>query len=119
MGKSGSKQQEKKVQTQKSEVPRDNQKNDLVHRRTKKQKNHVPWDKTLQGADEDGVGESRLGEPVPIYPTRPGERLIEGANNTAILLGRDGSPVTGLSFQSNQKLAITLRDTPNICAPAP
>ena len=109
---------EQKVEVKQSEAPRPNEQKN-VHRRTKKQKNHVPWGQTLSGIDLDGKGDLELSEPVPIYPTRKGERLIEGANNTAIVLGRDRSPTNEFDFsKSSQERSYTSGYSEYMCAGA-
>jgi len=74
-----------------------------VHQRTEKQKNHVPWSVGLLGLGSklDGVGDTELEEPNPEYFKRPGEKIIQGMNNTAILLGRDRSPTNRQVFSKN------------------
>lgn len=56
-----------------------------------KPKNHVPWTKSFLGLGEDldGTGEKELDEPVPEFFQRPGDEVIQGSNNTLIVLGRD------------------------------
>lgn len=99
---------EQKVFSKKAQTPREDN-NKKVHRRTKKQKNHVPWTKAFQtgvgqtedGPVLDGKGDFRLDEPVPTYPLRKGEKIIEGENNTAIVLGRDRSPTNRFVFSKS------------------
>lgn len=44
-----------------------------------------------------GIGGDSIDEPVPIYLSTPSEKLIEGTNNTTIVMGRDrtGNRMTG------------------------
>jgi len=74
-----------------------------VHLRSEKQKNHVPWSVGLLGLGSklDGVGDVELEEPNPEYFTRPGEKIIQGMNNTAIVLGRDRAPTNRQVFSKN------------------
>ena len=72
-----------------------------THQRSQKQKNHVPWPENAFGTKYDGIGDASLHEPVPKFFLRPGERIIEGENNTAIVLGRDRSPTNQEIFSKN------------------
>lgn len=101
---SGKNQQgEQKVEVKKSNAPRPNEQK-RVHLRSKKQKNHVPWKVShINGSLLDGTGDFQLEEPVPIYPIRKGEKIIEGANNTAIVLGRDRSPTNQFGFSKSSE----------------
>ena len=71
---------------------KDRRPNKKLHQRSKKQKNHVPWGTTFFGDNLDGTGDKELEEPVPEYFSRPGDRVIQGKNNTCIVLGRDRAP---------------------------
>lgn len=55
-------------------------------------RNHVPWQKYRERIDLDGIGDIELKEPNPEIFKRPGDKVIQGKNNTAIVLGRDHSP---------------------------
>lgn len=55
-------------------------------------RNHVPWQKYRERIELDGVGDIELKEPNPEIFKRPGDKVIQGKNNTAIVLGRDHSP---------------------------
>ena len=74
-----------------------------VHQRSEKQKNHVPWSVGLLGlgSNLDGIGDTELEEPNPEYFKRPGEKIIQGMNNAAIVLGRDRSPTNRQVFSKN------------------
>lgn len=56
-------------------------------------KNHIPWQKYREKIDLNGVGDIELKEPNPEIFKRPGDEVIQGKNNTSIVLGRDHSPV--------------------------
>ena len=71
------------------------------HQRSVQQKNHAPWGKTALGQDLDGTGDKELDEPVPEYFSRPGEKVISGPNNAAIVLGRDRGPANRNFFSKN------------------
>tara|TARA_Y100000114_G_C11762878_1_gene330916 strand:+ start:816 stop:2294 length:1479 start_codon:yes stop_codon:yes gene_type:complete len=66
-------------------------------------KNHVDYMFSLDGKGVrlDGTGENILKEPIPKYFERPGDELYEGANNTAICLGRDIAPQNSQIFSKN------------------
>lgn len=91
------------LQILKKEQGRPRPQSTKVHQRTEKQKNHVPWSVGLLGLGSklDGVGDTELEEPNPEYFKRPGEKIIQGMNNTAIVLGRDRSPTTRQVFSKN------------------
>ena len=74
-----------------------------IHQRSEKQKNHVPYSVGLLGLGSklDGVGDTELEEPNPEYFKRPGEKVIQGMNNTLIMLGRDRSPTNRQVFSKN------------------
>ena len=95
---------EQKVLSSKSPTPRPENKK-KTHRRTIKQKNHVPWTSAFAGTGDgpylDGKSDFKLDEPVPIYPLRKGEKMIQGDNNTCIVLGRDRSPTNRFFFSKS------------------
>ena len=86
-------------------APQNNSNQDKYHIRTQKQKNHVPWKRAFAGTGEgpylDGKGDFKLEEPVPTYPIRKGEKIVEGENNTCIVLGRDRSPTNRFFFSKS------------------
>lgn len=88
--------QKRLSQSAREEAPRKNE-----HQRGPKQKNHVPWPTTFFGSPLDGTGDKELAEPVPEYFTRPGEKIIKGSNNAAIVLGRDRAPSSKNMFSKN------------------
>jgi len=53
------------------------------------QKNNISRLSPAMAVDRNGVQGSALIEPVPRYNKRKSEKVIEGANNAAIVLGRD------------------------------
>jgi hypothetical protein len=52
-------------------------------------KNYVSWDRAGASKRQRGTKGSRLVEMKPKFAKRPGDKVIEGENNTSIILGRD------------------------------
>jgi hypothetical protein len=68
-----------------------------------KPKNHVPYTDNFLGigSPQDGIGDSELDEPNPAPFERPGDHIIQGSNNTLILLGRDSAPQNSQTYSNS------------------
>jgi hypothetical protein len=66
-------------------------------------KNHVPYSDNFLGigTPQDGIGDTELDEPNPAPFERPGDHIIQGSNNTLILLGRDSAPQNSQTYSSS------------------
>jgi len=64
-------------------------------------RNHIPWQVSSQGVEYDGRGDIALKEPNPEIFERPGDKVLMGANNTSIILGRDHSPQNSMTYSKN------------------
>ncbi len=68
-----------------------------------KPRNHIPWQESIWGTAYDGRGDIALKEPTPEIFQRPGDEVLQGANNTAIILGRDHSPRNSMKYSKSLK----------------
>ena len=68
-----------------------------------KPKNHVPYGNNFLGlgTQQDGVGDSELDEPIPSPFERPGDHIIQGNNNTIIVMGRDSAPQNSQTYSNS------------------
>jgi hypothetical protein len=95
----GASEEEAQILSRSRKAP--NQNSETVHQKSESYKNHVPWFKSHGGVVLDGTMGTELVEPIPEYYKRPGDKTIQGKNNTIIVLGRDFSPLEDQIFSKS------------------